>query len=140
MSITEYPSQIAPKFTIRFPDGLREEIARLAEKNHRSMRAEIIARLEDSLKSELRVSEQQGDYAVSSVKEEGAVYSSTMNREIMADVIEVVLGELDAQGKTLPPDKMAQLMLLVHDEIKESEQSNKGVDKAKVIRLIKLAS
>lgn len=65
---------------------------------------------------------------------------STMSRDIMADVIEVVLSELSAQRKTLPPDKMSQLMLLIHDEILESEHADKGIDKNKVIRLIKLAS
>ncbi len=43
------PSQTAPKFNIRFPTGMREEIAGLAEKNGRSMNAEIVIRLKDSM-------------------------------------------------------------------------------------------
>lgn len=70
----------------------------------------------------------------------GASSVPSISRDIMADVIEVVLRELDSQGKTLSPDKMSQLMLLIHDEILESEQTATGVDRSKVIRLIKLAS
>lgn len=58
----KYPSQVAPKFTIRFPEGLREEISRFAQKNHRSMKAEIIARLEESLSKESGVREGKAAY------------------------------------------------------------------------------
>lgn len=37
------------KFMLRFPEGMRERITTLAKDNGRSMNAEIIARLEDSL-------------------------------------------------------------------------------------------
>lgn len=39
----------AVAITIRFPDGLSERIRELAKANRRSMNAEVIARLEDSL-------------------------------------------------------------------------------------------
>lgn len=44
-----YPSELAPKFVLRFPQGMREEIREIASNNHRSMTAEIIARLEKTL-------------------------------------------------------------------------------------------
>ncbi|MBL1433532.1 MAG: DNA-binding protein [Gammaproteobacteria bacterium] len=44
-----YPSELAPKFVLRFPQGMREEIREIATNNHRSMTAEIIARLEKSM-------------------------------------------------------------------------------------------
>lgn len=47
-----YPSELAPKFVLRFPQGMREEIRDIAASNHRSMTAEIIARLEKTLVSE----------------------------------------------------------------------------------------
>ncbi|NYS24604.1 Arc family DNA-binding protein [Rhodobacteraceae bacterium 2376] len=37
------------KFMLRFPDGMREAIRVAAESNHRSMNAEIVARLSESL-------------------------------------------------------------------------------------------
>lgn len=53
-----YPSELAPKFVLRFPQGMREEIREIAANNHRSMTAEIIARLEKTLLSDGLLSEQ----------------------------------------------------------------------------------
>ena len=47
-----YPSELAPKFVLRFPQGMREEIREIAANNHRSMTAEIITRLEKTLLSD----------------------------------------------------------------------------------------
>lgn len=41
-----YPSDKQEQFMVRFPDGLRDRIREAAEKNNRSMNAEIIATLE----------------------------------------------------------------------------------------------
>ncbi|MBT0350256.1 Arc family DNA-binding protein [Morganella morganii subsp. morganii] len=43
--MSKYPSQTQDKFTVRFPDGMRDEIAKRAEKNGRSMNSEIIEML-----------------------------------------------------------------------------------------------
>jgi hypothetical protein len=42
----KFPSQIADKFVIRLPDGLRDKIKEAAAANGRSMNSEIIARLD----------------------------------------------------------------------------------------------
>jgi len=42
----KYPSDLAERFMIRMPDGLRDKIRAVAEKNRRSMNAEIILQLE----------------------------------------------------------------------------------------------
>lgn len=42
-------SRNADKFVVRMPDGMRERIAEVAKENHRSMNAEIIKRLDDSM-------------------------------------------------------------------------------------------
>lgn len=39
----------AEKFVVRFPSGMRAEVCQAAGSSHRSMNAEIIARLEHSL-------------------------------------------------------------------------------------------
>lgn len=49
MTDHKYPSQTAERFQIRLPDGMRDAIRDAAEKNGRSMNAEIVHRLEASL-------------------------------------------------------------------------------------------
>lgn len=46
---TIYSSRSADKFVVRLPPGMRERIADVAKKLHRSMNSEIISRLEASL-------------------------------------------------------------------------------------------
>lgn len=46
------PSRGSDQFVLRFPPGLRDQIRDIAEKNGRSMNAEIIARLMESLETE----------------------------------------------------------------------------------------
>lgn len=46
---SEYPSEQADKFLVRFPAGMRDKITAVAKANGRSMNSEIIARLEASL-------------------------------------------------------------------------------------------
>lgn len=46
---TSHPSDLADKFMLRLPDGLREMLKLQAEHNKRSMNAEIVARLLESL-------------------------------------------------------------------------------------------
>lgn len=46
-----YPSDKQDQFVVRFPEGMRDALKKVAEANGRSMNAEIIARLEDSLKN-----------------------------------------------------------------------------------------
>lgn len=45
------PSDVADKFMLRLPDGMRDRLKQLAAENKRSLNAEIIARLEQSLQS-----------------------------------------------------------------------------------------
>lgn len=43
------PSRSAEQFVVRFPEGMRDQIADMAKKNSRSMNAEIVHRLHISL-------------------------------------------------------------------------------------------
>lgn len=45
----KFPSQLAERFQIRMPDGLRDQLREAAEANSRSMNAEIVWRLMQSL-------------------------------------------------------------------------------------------
>lgn len=44
--IHKYPSQLADRFQVRMPEGLRDRIREAADANSRSMNAEIVATLE----------------------------------------------------------------------------------------------
>lgn len=44
-----FPSDKQDQYMLRFPDGMRDELKRLAAENNRSMNAEIISRLEATL-------------------------------------------------------------------------------------------
>lgn len=55
---TTTSSRTADKFVIRLPDGLRADIAVLAEDNDRSMNSEIVNRLKRSIIQD-QVSEEQ---------------------------------------------------------------------------------
>ncbi|PPA77677.1 hypothetical protein C4E15_06630 [Achromobacter spanius] len=44
--MSDFPSANLDKFMLRLPDGMRDQIARDAKANGRSMNAEIVARLE----------------------------------------------------------------------------------------------
>lgn len=49
-----YPSDKQDQYMIRFPDGMRDRIKEEADKNGRSMNAEIVARLWQSLEGKER--------------------------------------------------------------------------------------
>ncbi|HHH3471109.1 TPA: Arc family DNA-binding protein [Citrobacter freundii] len=48
----KFPSQMQDKFTVRFPDGLRDAVADRAKRNGRSMNSEIIQIIEDAITPE----------------------------------------------------------------------------------------
>ncbi|MGH1571897.1 Arc family DNA-binding protein [Methylobacterium sp. P31] len=49
MTDAKHPSDIADRFQVRMPPGLRERLAAAAKANNRSANAEIVARLQASL-------------------------------------------------------------------------------------------
>lgn len=56
---TKYPSQLAERFQIRLPDGLRDRIRNAAAENNRSMNAEIVAALEEKYPAPAALSPEQ---------------------------------------------------------------------------------
>jgi len=51
---TAFPSHELDRFIVRLPDGMRARIQEEADKNGRSMNAEIVVRLEESFRSPRR--------------------------------------------------------------------------------------
>lgn len=47
--MAKYPSQLQDKFNLRLPDGMKDAIAKRAEKNGRSMNSEIVQILHDAI-------------------------------------------------------------------------------------------
>ncbi|MHB0817698.1 Arc family DNA-binding protein [Stutzerimonas stutzeri] len=52
-------SRTADKFVVRLPDGLRGRIFDVAYRNHRSMNAEIVSRMESSIDIEQELDHQK---------------------------------------------------------------------------------
>jgi hypothetical protein len=48
MQSEKYPSDLAEKFMLRLPNGMRDQVSKAAKANNRSMNAEIVARLQAS--------------------------------------------------------------------------------------------
>lgn len=48
MNEKPFPSSAQDKFVLRLPDGMRDRIREEADKNNRSMNAEIVSRLEET--------------------------------------------------------------------------------------------
>jgi hypothetical protein len=46
---SNFPSRALDKFVVRLPAGMRDQLAEAAQKNNRTMNAEIVSRLEASL-------------------------------------------------------------------------------------------
>jgi len=59
MEIPMSNSRTADKFVVRLPDGLRGRIFDVAYRNHRSMNAEIVSRLETSIDIEQELDHQK---------------------------------------------------------------------------------
>lgn len=59
---TSAPTHDVEKFVVRLPHGMRARIAEVSRLSHRSMNSEIVARLEDSLDSQMRIAEPQSPY------------------------------------------------------------------------------
>lgn len=71
MARPAYPSDLIDKLLVRFPEGMRDKIKAEAEKNKRSMNAEIIDRLERSFSSPKAADE---DFRLPPATEKNTIY------------------------------------------------------------------
>lgn len=49
MARDPYPSETSDRFIVRFPDGMRDRLKAIAAENGRSLNAEIVYRLQETL-------------------------------------------------------------------------------------------
>jgi len=99
------PSRGVDQFVVRFPDGLREQVREIAERNGRSMNAEIIARLEESIQAQPVA----GD--VTELKQ--ALAHSERVIELQGEMIEVLSGEKEAVAKNAKLSEELALQFIV---------------------------
>jgi hypothetical protein len=57
MARGDFPSSKQDQFVLRFPEGMRDRIKAAAERNNRSMNAEIVAALEEAFPEVMEVGE-----------------------------------------------------------------------------------
>lgn len=94
----KFPSQLAERFQIRMPDGLRNRIRDAAVRNNRSMNAEIIAALEKEYPA---LDAEQSIYAL--MKEWGPKIYAEVDQNRAADMVE----ELNERIGEVSPDYRA---------------------------------
>ena len=85
------PSDRAPKFIVRLPDGMRDRIAEAARANNRSMNAEIVARLEATFarpSGERLLTMEQADIIVTSVLAQLANAPAKVREKVLAEAKE----------------------------------------------------
>ncbi|GLS88272.1 hypothetical protein GCM10010873_32460 [Cypionkella aquatica] len=63
--MSDSTSRESDKFMLRLPDGMRERIKAYADSNRRSMNAEIIARITESLDADLAIAVVRVDFFAS---------------------------------------------------------------------------
>ena len=112
----KFPSQTQDKFTVRFPDGLRDAVAERAKRNGRSMNSEIIDMLSNSLHVS-SVEEQNIEHALSQLSRE-AVEKMSADRvgEIKAVLLSTAKGvslELSKQNEYL--HRVMDILILMED-------------------------
>lgn len=96
------PSRTAPQFVIRFPDKeMRDHIRDAAEKNGRSMNAEIIARLEASFQA-------KGGFVINS-----DVQYLPITNEDLADAAAIAIKETSRQTSN-------ELREIIREEIQQA--------------------
>ena len=94
--MTDRKPQDQDKFIIRLPDGMRERIKAAADKNNRSMNAEVVAALEDRYPAPGRVFD-EAKAILAGLRQDATAYAD-WSRKPMAERLAVVTAELAARG------------------------------------------
>lgn len=104
MTKKPYPSDTQDRFIVRLPEGMREAIAFLAKKNGRSMNAEIVARIERTLKEDRTE-------AITSTPQFMVPFMARIEQLMAEHGVEYLFPEEDYEGKKRvirPPSKKVE--------------------------------
>lgn len=82
----KYPSELADRFIVRLPDGMRDRISEAAKAAGRSMNAEIVSRLQSTFEPHLRMSPE----AVESLRTVLDDHGRRIAEELRADIRRMV--------------------------------------------------
>lgn len=97
------PSRTADQFVVRLPDGMRDRIAQEAKSNNRSMNAEIVARLEESLDAPDREAEKTFETEAVMNAFRDTIADIARNDNERDEIVRSIGQDLHAVcGKTLP--------------------------------------
>lgn len=88
-----YPSEELERFIVRLPDGMRDDIAKMAKVNGRSMNSEIVARLAESFEPKMPI----GDYDVKRIEYEHRLAALNTERELLIETGRHLYKIIDAQ-------------------------------------------
>ena len=104
-----YPSETADKYVVRFPNGMRDLIARAAKLNRRTMNAEIVARLAESLVlndyNELAETDETGEFHARLLAHERSTIGKNEIAELTARLaaVEEIARALYERGEITQP-------------------------------------
>lgn len=116
MARGDFPSAKQDQFNLRFPDGMRERIAREAEKSGRSMNTEIVSRLEFTLDSHV-ADEKELRSLVDQVEEyKRLLIEKINNQKGQTALFKSVCHHILSYGDDIPPEliKFAEEMLSIY--------------------------
>lgn len=122
----KYPSRLLDRFMLRMPDGMREKLADAAKANKRSVNAEVVARLEASLRSSLPASATEADTL--------HVLLDTDGMPISWHEIWEHISALQRAGKMNPANIHAQVV--TSEMVSNSERAKEVADLAKRYRAL----
>lgn len=101
--MSKFPSQMQDKFNLRFPDGMRDAIAKRAKANGRSMNSEIIQILQDAIDTN-----DHGITLFKSQESKGEIYEDESSPEFKAalNLARVIMMEANdyLSGKKKKPE------------------------------------
>lgn len=116
MARGDFPSTKQDQFNLRLPDGMRERIAREAEKSGRSMNTEIVSRLEFTLDSHV-ADEKELRSLVDQVEEyKSLLIEKINNQKGQTALFKSVCHHILSYGDDIPPEltKFAEEMLSIY--------------------------
>lgn len=120
------PVQPEDKYTVRFPDGMRDRLKAEAEANNRSLNAEIIARLESSfspqneaLMQATLVAESLRENLTARIQNYESLTQRLERREQRLRQREEAARDIEARAEVLAEEKLAELRELLEAKYAE---------------------
>ncbi|TNC15361.1 Arc family DNA-binding protein [Methylobacterium terricola] len=125
MSKPPAPSDLADKFMLRMPEGMRDRIARAAKANGRSMNAEIVQTLEDHYPPETELRDLM--HWIEEVVWHANAHNWRDNRKILVEALRILREKINDEA--FDPAEMARPPSYI--EKMQAEQMAKSQEEAR---------